>query len=108
MKIMHYAKTSNREKALEYAIKAGERAHQLYANQDAATYLSQALELLDEEKASNQARKLAVLEALGDVHELLADFGLATTAPLSPAVAEPGRRGVAGPGSRPPGSTEPG
>ena len=71
---VHYEKTANREKALEYALAAGERSRRLYANQDAVTHFRQALALLEQEPGDNQDQKLMVLEVLGDVTELLAQF----------------------------------
>lgn len=71
---VHYEKTENREKALEYALAAGDRARELYANQEAIEHYLQALELLEQEPDGAATTKLTVLEALGDVYKLVAHF----------------------------------
>jgi adenylate cyclase len=71
---VHYEQTANREKALEYALAAGQWSRQRYANQDAVSHFLHALEILEQEPKSDQAKKLTVLEALGDLYKLLGDF----------------------------------
>lgn len=75
---IHYEKTANREKALEYTLAAANRARQLYANQDAVTYYRQALDLI-EHQPQDGAKKPAVLEALADVYAAMAEFEEAYT-----------------------------
>jgi tetratricopeptide (TPR) repeat protein len=70
----HYQKTANHAKALEYALAAGERARHLYANREAAVRFREALDLLEQQPTEDKAQKLQVLETLGDVHTMLADF----------------------------------
>jgi tetratricopeptide (TPR) repeat protein len=59
------------ERAVEALWRAGERARQLYANDDAAAYLRRALELLDKGVGADADRQaevaLGVHESLGDV-----------------------------------------
>lgn len=43
----HYARSDDREKGIDYMVRAGERAASLYANADAISFYSQALGLLD-------------------------------------------------------------
>lgn len=65
----HYSQSSQAAKAVEYLLKAGDKARRLYANQEAARYFERALEIADRLPAGEQdARwKPAALEALGDV-----------------------------------------
>jgi len=42
----HYSRSDNKEKAIEYLVKAGQKAAGRYANQDALDYFQQALELI--------------------------------------------------------------
>lgn len=71
---VHYEKTANREKALEYALAAAERSRELYANSDAATHYLQALEILDQEPDRYRDRLLPVLESLADAYNLLSEL----------------------------------
>jgi predicted ATPase/class 3 adenylate cyclase len=71
---VHYEKTANREKALEYALAAAERSRELYANQDAITHYLQVLEIVEEDPSRYGDRMLEVLESLGDLYELIAEF----------------------------------
>jgi DNA-binding SARP family transcriptional activator len=62
----HFTAGGDREKALEYTIRAGDRARELYANEEAIAYYQRALELADSEE------KLATIyEGLGDVYSLV-------------------------------------
>ncbi|MBV9278887.1 MAG: tetratricopeptide repeat protein, partial [Chloroflexi bacterium] len=76
---VHYEKTENRQKALEYALAMGERSRRLYANQDAVAHFRQALQILDEQPNAEQAQKQRVLESLGDIYKLLGDHEQAYT-----------------------------
>jgi len=69
----HYSRSTDKEKAVEYLIKVGDRCKQLYANQDAIRYFNDALSLLDElgETSEHESQKLKALEDLGDVHHTI-------------------------------------
>jgi adenylate cyclase len=56
----HFARSPDRERALHYLVRAGDRARSLFAYDDAAAYYRQALALADD------ARRAAVLDKLGD------------------------------------------
>lgn len=71
---VHYEKTANREKALEYALAAAERSRELYANQDAITHFLQVLEIVEEEPERYGGKRLEILESLGDLYELVGQF----------------------------------
>ena len=57
---------NDRDKALGYFLKAGEKAQKTYAYGEAFSYLQQALELL-EEKEGRLEEKVSVIERLGDL-----------------------------------------
>jgi predicted ATPase/class 3 adenylate cyclase len=69
----HYARSADKEKAVQYLIKVGDRCKQLYANQDAIRYFNNALSLLDElgETSEHEMQRLKALEDLGDVHHTI-------------------------------------
>jgi adenylate cyclase len=60
----HYARSPRRDKALEYLVRAGDRARRLFAYDDAATCYRDALRLLDGAPADE--RRAVILEKLGD------------------------------------------
>jgi DNA-binding SARP family transcriptional activator len=62
----HYAQAGDRDKALHYALQAGDRAARLYAHEKALEHYSRALEL-----ARDSEQQAAVHERLGDVYTLL-------------------------------------
>jgi len=69
----HYTRSADKEKAVEYLIKAGDKCKQLYANQDAIRYFDEALSLLDklDETNEHKIQRLKALESLGDVHQTI-------------------------------------
>ena len=69
----HFLESGDREKALDYFLRAGEKAEKVYANKEAASYYQSALMLLGEEESSGQERA-RVLEILGDIQELIGEY----------------------------------
>ncbi|GAC1468882.1 MAG: adenylate/guanylate cyclase domain-containing protein [Chloroflexota bacterium] len=69
---VHYEKTSNRLKALQYALAAGEHWRKLSANEDARRHFQRALDWLDDD--DSRPRRAYVLEVIGDLSELMARF----------------------------------
>jgi len=69
----HFLESGNKDKALDYYLKAGERAAKIYANGEAASYFESALELL-EEKEGETREKGRVLERLGDIKSLVGEY----------------------------------
>ncbi|MGC8895552.1 MAG: protein kinase domain-containing protein [Candidatus Bathyarchaeia archaeon] len=63
----HFLEGSDKEKALDYFLKAGEKAQTVYAHNEALSYLQHALELLKEKRASPE-QKVPVVEKLGDLN----------------------------------------
>jgi len=59
----HYREAGDTKKELFYTLQAAERAHSIYANQEALRYYTRALDLLDgiEQQVSNSHQKYAVL-----------------------------------------------
>lgn len=62
----HFLEADNKDKALDYLLKAGEKAQKVYAHNEAFSYLQHALELLEEKEASPE-QKVSVIERLGDL-----------------------------------------
>ena len=62
----HFLESGDKEKALNYFLKAGEKAQKVYAPEEAFSYLQHALELL-EEKEGNLEEKVRMIERLGDL-----------------------------------------
>jgi len=62
----HFLEGGDKDKALEYFLKAGEKAQKVYAHNEAFSYLQHALELL-EEREENLEQKVRIIERLGDL-----------------------------------------
>jgi len=69
----HFLETGDKEKALHYFLKAGDKASKIYANAEAVFYLQHALSLLEEKEGELQ-EKASVLERLGDVEKLIGKY----------------------------------
>jgi len=69
----HFLESGDKDKALDYFLKAGEKAAKIYANSEAASYFQSALRLL-EESESRLDEKAGVLERLGDIERLVAEY----------------------------------
>ncbi len=69
----HFLESGDRQKALDYLLKAGEKAEKVYANSEAASYYQSALALL-KEKEGNVQERARVLEVLGDIQELVGEY----------------------------------
>jgi tetratricopeptide (TPR) repeat protein/KaiC/GvpD/RAD55 family RecA-like ATPase len=70
---LHFLESGDRDKALDYFLKAGDKAAEIYANPEAASYYKSALELL-EEKTGVLQQKVHVLERLGDVESVMGEY----------------------------------
>ncbi len=62
----HFTAGGDREKALKYTARAGDRARELYANEEAIAYYQRALRL-----AESKEELATIYEGLGDVHGLM-------------------------------------
>jgi len=69
----HFLESGDKDKALDYYLKAGEKAAGIYANGEAASYFQSALGLL-EEKEGETREKGRVLERLGDIKKLVGEY----------------------------------
>jgi predicted ATPase len=69
----HFLESGDKDKALDYFLKAGEKAANIYANNEAASYYQSALRLLEEKEGSFQERA-RVFEVLGDIKGLVGDY----------------------------------
>ena len=63
---LHFLESGDKDKALDYFLKAAERAQKVYAHGEAFSYLQHALELL-EEKGDGLEQKVQTIEKLGDL-----------------------------------------
>jgi len=70
---LHFLEGGDKKKALDYFLKAGEKAAKVYANSEAASYFESALRLLEEKKGELLERG-RVLERLGDIKEIVGEF----------------------------------
>ena len=70
---VHFLESGDKQKALDYFLKAGEKAQKIYANGEAASYFESSLRLL-EEKGAEPREKALVLETLGDIKSLVGDY----------------------------------
>jgi len=69
----HFLESGDKQRALDYFLKAGEKAEKVYANNEAASYFRSALTLI-EEKVGDLREKTRVLETLGDIQELVGEY----------------------------------
>ena len=70
---LHFLESGHKEKALDYFLKAGEKATKVYANNEAASYFQSALKLLEENEGELRERG-PVLEKLGDIKRLVGEY----------------------------------
>jgi len=66
----HFLESGEKEKALNYFLKAGEKAQQVYANNEAVSYYQSALDLL-REKGGRAEERARILEVLGDIQQII-------------------------------------
>jgi tetratricopeptide (TPR) repeat protein len=69
----HFLENGDKDKALDYFLRAGDKAAKVYANAEAISYFQSALGLL-EEKASELCKRAVVLERLGDIKKLVGEY----------------------------------
>jgi tetratricopeptide (TPR) repeat protein/Cdc6-like AAA superfamily ATPase len=70
---LHFLEGGDKDKALDYFLKAGGKAQKIYANSEAITYFQSALKLLEEKEEEFQAKE-GVLEYLGDLKKLVGEY----------------------------------
>jgi predicted ATPase/KaiC/GvpD/RAD55 family RecA-like ATPase len=69
----HFLEGGEKDKSLDYFLKAGENAIKIYANTEAISYFQSALGLL-EEKEGEYREKARVLETLGDIKRIVGEY----------------------------------
>jgi len=69
----HFLESGDKDKALDYFLKAGEKAAGIYANNETASYFQSALRLLEEKEGELQEKE-RVYERLGDVKKLVGEY----------------------------------
>ena len=73
----HFLEGGDKEKALDYFLKAADKAAKIYANSEASSYFQSALKLLEEKEGELQ-KKGHVLERLGDIKNLVGEYDAST------------------------------
>ena len=71
----HFLEGGDKDKALDYFLKAGENAMKIYANTEAISYFQSAFKLL-EEKEGEYREKAHVLETLGALKRVVGEYDL--------------------------------
>ena len=61
-------------KAIDYLVRAGERASGLYANKEAIVHFSRAAELAERTSPSSSERQIEIALALADLHDLVGEY----------------------------------
>jgi tetratricopeptide (TPR) repeat protein len=69
---LHFLEGGEKDKALDYFLKASQKAQKIYANNEAASYYQSALKLLEEKEGELQERG-CVLEKLGDIKGIIGE-----------------------------------
>jgi predicted ATPase len=69
----HFLEGGDKDKALDYFLKAGDKAAKVYANNEAGSYFQSALKLL-EEKEGGTSERARVLERLGDIKKRVGEY----------------------------------
>lgn len=68
----HFRLADEHERGADYYLKAGERAEQVYAHEDALNMYEQAFELIT--KIENEQKERDILERLGDVNKTIGNY----------------------------------
>ena len=71
---LHFFESGDKDKALDYFLKAAEKAQQVYAHSEAFSYFQHALELL-EEKGDSLEQQAHVIEKLGELKAWMGEGG---------------------------------
>nr|MDO8135950.1 AAA family ATPase [Candidatus Njordarchaeum guaymaensis] len=69
----HFLESGDKDKALDYFLKAGEKASKVYAHSEAVSYFQSALRLLEEKEGESQ-EKARVHERLGDIKNTIGEY----------------------------------
>ena len=64
----HYSRSEDAEKAVEYLLKAGEKAKQSYDNETTISHFNKALEMMEQREMEREDWKLEALRGLGEVY----------------------------------------
>jgi class 3 adenylate cyclase/tetratricopeptide (TPR) repeat protein/regulation of enolase protein 1 (concanavalin A-like superfamily) len=65
----HYSRSDDHLKAVQYLVKAGEKARRNYSNDVAIAHYQKALEIIEQEKIEQNEWKLEALQGLGEVYD---------------------------------------
>ncbi len=65
----HYSRSDDHRKAVQYLIKAGQKARRGYSNDVAIAHYQKALEVIEQEKIEENEWKLEALQGLGEVYD---------------------------------------
>jgi tetratricopeptide (TPR) repeat protein/tRNA A-37 threonylcarbamoyl transferase component Bud32/ABC-type transporter Mla MlaB component len=70
---LHFLESGDKDKALDYLLRAGEKATKVYAYNEAASYFESALRIL-EDISGEPRQKAGVLERLGDIKGIVGEL----------------------------------
>jgi len=72
----HYSRSDNKNKALDYLVKAGDKSKEAYANESAIEYYNQALKLIDDVGSGFKPDPILghIYQNLGDIYSLLTRY----------------------------------
>ncbi len=70
----HYTNSDSYEKALVWLKKAGQKAKDRYANDEAMRYFQKIIAIIKDKQAGTEAELCAAHEALGDIHGLKGEY----------------------------------
>lgn len=70
---LHFLESGDKDEALDYFLKAGEKAAKIHANGEAVSYFQSALRLLEEREDELRERS-CILERLGDIKRLVGEL----------------------------------
>jgi len=70
---LHFFASGDKEKALNYYLKAGEKSAKVYANSEAVSYFQSALRILEEKEVESLERG-CIVEELGDIKRIVGDL----------------------------------
>jgi predicted ATPase/class 3 adenylate cyclase len=69
----HYSRSDDRQKALHYLVKAGDKSREAFANEEAIAYYNQALKLMDEIEADRRGVQLNA-PTIGHIYQSLGEI----------------------------------
>lgn len=70
----HYAQSDDVDKAIDYLLKAGDKARSIYGNQEAVHFFENALELMDQQPGARETVRRKTHKSLAELYDLIGDY----------------------------------